>query len=131
MPWKHKPDQDKFYFGGDLLIYCFSETGQVKWKKAIQKSQYSQANGLGLSFIPRMHENMLDLLCYESAKGGNFYIFSINTSDGSLAKKINLLPDAKFEFSKRYACWLADKTAILFGIAPANIHKRTLMLMEY
>jgi hypothetical protein len=71
MPWKHKPDQDKFYFGGDLLIYCFSETGQVKWKKAIQKSQYSQANGLGLSFIPRMHENMLDLLCYESAKGGN------------------------------------------------------------
>jgi hypothetical protein len=131
MPWKHKPDQDKFYFGGDLLIYCFSETGQVKWKKAIQKSQYSQANGLGLSFIPRMHENMLDLLCYESAKGGNFYILSINTSDGSLANKINLLPDAKFEFAKRYACWLADKTAILFGIAPANIHKRTLMLMEY
>jgi hypothetical protein len=131
MPWKHKSKEDKFYFGGDLLIYCFSETGQIKWKKVIQKSQYSQANGMGLSFIPRINGNMLDLLCYESSKGGNFYIFSINTSDGSLAEKINLLPDAKFEFSKRYACWLADKAVILFGIAPANINKRTLMLVEY
>ena len=74
---------------------------------------------------------MLDLLCYESSRGGNFYIFSIDTSDGSLTDKINLLPDAKFEFAKRYSCWLADRAVILLGIAPANINKRTLMLVEY
>lgn len=131
MPWKHKSKEDKFYFGGDLLIYCFSETGEIKWKKVIQKTQYSQANGIGLSYIPRINGNRLDLLCYESSKGGNYYIFSIDTSDGSLTEKINLLPDAKFEFAKRYSCWLADKAVILLGIAPANINKRTLMLVEY
>jgi hypothetical protein len=131
MTWKHKSDEDKFYFGGDILLYCFSESGQMKWKKAIQKSQYSQASSLGLSFIPRMKGNQLDLIGFESSKGGNFYILSINTIDGSLSDKINLLPEAKFEFAKRYSCWLDENSVILFGIAPANVNKRTLMLVEY
>ena len=51
MPWKHKSKDDKFYSGGDLLLYCFTQRGQEKWKKTIQRTQYSQASGLGLSFI--------------------------------------------------------------------------------
>jgi len=131
MPWKHKSDESKFYFGGDLLIYCFDDTGQIKWKKAIQKTQFSQANALGLSFIPRIFSNHLDLLMYDSSKGGNFYIMSINTSDGELIEKINLLPDGKFEFTKKYSCWLSPKSVLLLGIAPINIRKRTLMLVEF
>ncbi len=131
MPWKHKADESKFYFGGDLLIFCFDDTGQIKWKKAIQKTQFSQANSLGLSFIPRMLNSHLDLLMYESSKGGNFYIMSINSSDGELIKKINLLPDSKFEFSKKYSCWLSPNSVLLLGIAPVNIRKRTLMLVEF
>jgi hypothetical protein len=131
MPWKHKSDEDKFYFGGDLLLYCFDDTGQLRWKKTIQKTQFSQGSTLGLSFIPRILNDRLDLLIYDSSKGGNFYVMSLDTSDGKLDEKINLLPDKKFEFAKRYSCWLSPKSVILLGIAPGNIRKRTLMLVEF
>jgi hypothetical protein len=114
------------------LIYCFSETGQIKWKKVIQKSQYSQANGLGLSFHSQDAVKICLICCAMRAQRVAISIFFPSILQMDLwQNKINLLPDAKFEFSKRYACWLADKTVILFGIAPANINKRTLMLMEY
>ena len=131
MPWKHKSKEDKFYFGGDILLYCFTESGEIKWEKSIQKTQYSQATALGLSFIPRMNKDDLKLLLYESSKGGNFYILDINTIDGSLTKTTNLLPDKKFEFTKKYSCWLNDNAVVICGIAPANINKRTLMLVEF
>lgn len=131
MPWKHKTKEDKFYFGGDILLYCFTENGEIKWKKTIQKTQYSQATALGLSFIPRMNKDDLKLFMYESSKGGNFYILDINTIDGSLTKTTNLVPGRKFEFTKKYSCWLNDNTVVICGIAPANINKRTLMLVEF
>ncbi len=131
LPWKHKTNEDKFYFGGDVIFYCFSENGQIKWQKTIQKSQFSQANSLGLSFIPRMDGTQLDLLCYESSKGGNFYVLSLDTSDGSLTRKVNLLPDRKFEFIKRYSTWLTENSIVICGVAPANINKRTIMLVEF
>jgi hypothetical protein len=131
LAWKHKSNEDKFYFGGDVIFYCFSESGQIKWKRTIQKSQFSQANSLGLSFIPRMDKDQLDLLCYESSKGGNFYVLSINTSDGSLAQNVNLLPDKKYEFVRKYSCWLTGHAVVICGVAPTNINKRTLMLVEF
>ena len=131
MPWKHKSKDDEFYFGGDILMYCFSEGGTIKWGKVIQKTQYSQANGLGLSFISRMVDDQLNLLMYESSKGGNFYILELNTLNGSLNHTLNVLPDRKFEFAKKYSCWLNDHAVILCGIAPANIFKRSLMLVEF
>lgn len=131
MPWKHKSKEDKFYFGGDILLYCFTESGEIKWKKTIQKTQFSQGNTLGLSFLPRMNNDELKLLLYESSKGGNFYILDINTIDGTLTKTTNLLPDKKFEFTKKYSCWLNDNTVIISGISPTNINKRTMMLVEF
>ncbi len=131
MPWKHKSKEDKFYSGGDLLLYCFTQRGQEKWKKTIQRTQYSQASGLGLSFIGGIDEDQLRLLTYESSKGGSFYIMDINTSDGSLIKKINLIPERKFEFTKKYSCLLDANSVIICGIAPANIYKRSLMLVEF
>jgi len=131
MPWKYKSNEDKFYFAGDLLLYSFTESGELKWRKSIQKTQFSQANALGLSYIPKMSGDTLRMLMYESSRDGNFYILDINTVDGILRKTINLLPDEKFEFAKRYSCWLDDHAVILCGIAPANINKRTLMLVEF
>lgn len=131
MPWRHRSKDDKFYMGGDMLFYCFTERGELKWKKAIQKTQFSQANGLGLSFISRMEKNNLNLLMYESSKGGNFYILELNTVDGTLLNTINLIPDQKFEFTKKYSCWLNDRSVILCAIAPANIFKRSLLLVEF
>lgn len=131
MPWKHKFKEDKFYFGGDILMYCYSEGGQEKWKKVIQKTQFSQGSGLGLSFIDYLHEDNLDLLMYESSKGGNFYVLSINTLNGSLTKTINLIPNDKFEFTKKYSCWLNEKAVVICGIAPANINNRSQMLVEF
>ena len=131
MAWKYKTKQDKFYFGGDILLYCFTETGEIKWKKSIQKTQFSQANSLGLSFIPRMNKDALKLFLYESSKNGNFYILDINASDGSLIKTTNLLPDEKFEFTKKYSCWLNDNAMVICGISPTNYKKRTLMLVEF
>jgi len=131
MPWKHKSKEDKFYFGGDMLLYCFTESGELKWKKSIQKTQFSQGNTLGLSFIPRINKDDLKLLLYESSKGGNFYIMDINTIDGSLTKTTNLLPDKKFEFTKKYSCWLNDNAVVICGISPTNINKKTLMLVEF
>jgi len=131
IPWKHKSKVDKFYFGGDILMYCFSESGELKWKHTIQKTQFSQASGLGLSFIPRIENNDLDLFMYESSKGGNFYILKINTLDGSIKKSTNLLPEDKFEFTKKYSCWLSENAFLICGISPVNINKRTLMLVEF
>ena len=131
MPWKHKSKEDKFYSGGDILMYCFTEGGREKWKKAIQRTQHSQGSGLGLSFIGAIKDKNLRLYTHESTKGGNFYIMDINTKDGSLSNKINLLPDDKFEFTKKYSCLLDENSVILCGIAPANIFKRTLMLVEF
>ena len=131
MTWKHKSKEDKFYFGGDILLYCFTVSGEIKWKKSIQKTQYSQGNALGLSFISRMNNDGLKLFLYESSKGGNFYIMDINTIDGSLTKTTNLLPDRKFEFTKKYSCWLNDNAVVICGISPTNINKRTLMLVEF
>jgi hypothetical protein len=131
MPWQHRFVEDLFYYGGDMLLYCFSERGELKWSKVIQKSQFSQSNTLGLSYIPNMKGNQLDLFCYETAGKDNFYIFSLNTSDGSLSNKINLLPNDRYEFAKRYSAWLGDRTLLLFGITPTNTKKRKLLLMEY
>ena len=131
MSWKYKTKEDKFYFGGDILLYCFTESGEIKWKKAIQKTQFSQANSLGLSYIPRMSQDVLKLLLYESSKNGNFYLLDINTLDGSLTKTINLLPDKKLEFTKKYSCWLNDNSLVICGVSPTNYKKRTLMLVEF
>lgn len=131
LPWVHSSNEEKFYFGGDILIYCFTESGELKWKKTIQKTQFSQANTLGLSFISKVAENDLKLLIYESSKGGNFYIMDINTIDGSLVKTTNLLPNKKFEFTKKYSCWLSNNAVVICGIAPASIKKRALMLVEF
>ena len=131
MDWKHKSKDDKFFDGGDVLMYCFSEHGEIKWKRVIQKTQYSQANGLGLSFISWMKGNDLKLLIHESSRDGNFYVIEINSLDGTLINKINLIPDQKFEFTKKYSCWLDDNSVIICGIAPANIFKRSLMLVEF
>lgn len=131
MPWKSKSKEDKFYFGGDILMYCFAATGEIKWKKTIQKTQFSQGSSLGLSYVANMIEDHLHLLMYESSKGGNFYIMDFDTSDGSLNKTINLLPEKKFEYTKKYSCWLDANAVILCGISPVNITKRTLMLVEY
>lgn len=131
MPWKYKTKEDKFYFGGDILLFCFTESGEMKWEKTIQKTQFSQANSLGLSFLPRMKEDVLKLLLYESANGGKFYILDMNTLDGSLTKTTNLLPDKKLEFTKKYSCWLNDNAVIICGISPTNYKKRSLMLIEF
>ena len=131
MPWKPKVNEDKYYFGGDLLLYCFTESGEIKWKKAIQKTQYSQANTMGLSFIPKMEKDELKLLMYESSKGGNFYLLDINTKDGSLTKTTNLLPDNKYDFSKKYSCWLSEQAVVICTIASTNINKRVLKLVEF
>jgi hypothetical protein len=124
MSWQHRFVEDLFYYGGDMLLYCFSERGELKWSKVIQKSQFSQSNTLGLSYIPNMKGNQLDLFCYETAGKDNFYIFSLNTSDGSLSNKINLLPNDRYEFAKRYSAWLGDRTLLLFGITPTNTKKK-------
>ncbi len=131
LPWEHTQNEDKFYFGGDILLYCFTESGELKWKKTIQKTQFSQSNTLGLSFISKVNEDALKLLTYESSRGGNFYLMNISTNDGSLTKTTNLLPDKKYEFTKKYSCWLNNKVVVICGIAPANIKKRTLMLVEF
>jgi hypothetical protein len=130
-PWKSKTNEDKFYFGGDLILYCFDASGQIKWRKVIQKSQFSQGNSLGLSFIPRITDDELDLLVFESSRDGNAYIFKLNISTGDLAEKINLLPDDKWEFAKTYSCWLDPNSVLLFGIKPANSRKKSLMLVEF
>ncbi len=131
MPWKIKGHDEKFYFGGDVLLYCFTESGILKWEKTIQKSQYSQGNSLSLSYIPQVDGNELQMILYESAKDGNFYILKINTIDGSLTSKTNLLPDQKAEFTKKYSCWLNGNSVIICGISPTNSNKRTLMLVEF
>ncbi len=129
--WKYKSDEDKFYFGGDLLLYNFTERGELKWRKTIQKAQYSQANALGLSILPKMKNDTLSFLIFDSSKGGNFHILDLDALDGSMIESMNLLPDQKFEFAKKYSCWLSDNSVILCGIAPGNIYKRTLMLVEF
>jgi len=131
MPWKVKGHDEKFYYGGDLLLYCFTESGILKWEKSIQKSQYSQGNSLGLSYVPRIDANELQMIVNESAKDGNFYIMKINTLDGSLTRKINLLPDQKAEFNKKYSCWLNANAVIICGISSTNSNKRSLMLVEF
>jgi hypothetical protein len=131
MPWKFKTKEDKFYYGGDIIMYCFTEAGIRKWKKAIQKSQFSQANSLGLSYIPYLQSNELSLLCSESSKDGNFYVLRINTTDGSLVEKVNLLPDENLECTKKYSCWLNADAVIVCGISATNSAKRNLMLVEF
>ena len=131
MPWKYKNREDKFYSGGDILLYCFTQRGQEKWKKAIQRTQYSQGNGLGLSCIGAIHDDQLRLLTFESSKRGDIYVMDIDTSDGSLIKKINLIPDRRSEFTKKYSCLLDTNAVIICGIAPASIYRRSLMLVEF
>jgi hypothetical protein len=131
MPWKPKISEDKYYFGGDIILYCFTEAGQIKWKKTIQKTQFSQAVSHGLSAIFSMENDQMDLLCSEDSKGGNFYVLSINTIDGSLTKKVNLLPDIKYEFVKKFSCWLDGNSVVICGAKPSNSGRRTLMLVEF
>ncbi len=131
MGWNHTFKKEKFYFGGDLLVYCFSESGEMKWKKAIQKTQFSQGNVSGNSFIPKVDGNQLMLLCYESAKGGSVYVLNINTLDGTLTNKTDLFPNNKYEFIKKYSCWLNPNSVVVCGVSPRNISKRTVMLVEF
>lgn len=131
MPWKFKSKNEKYHYGGDLLLYCFTESGLLKWKKAVQKSQYSLGNSLGLSYIPSMEKNQLRLLVSENSKGGNIYIFDINTIDGTVSSKTNLLPDHSVELVKKYSCWLQSQAVVVCGISPVNASKRTLMLVEF
>ena len=129
--WKYKTNEDKFYYGGDLILYCLDAFGQPKWKKVIQKSQFSQGNSLGLSFIPRVTGDRLDLLVFESSRDGNAYIFSLDISTGDLLEKILLVPDDDWDFAKSYSCWLDAKSVLLFGVKPTNSRKKSLMLVEY
>ena len=131
MPWKIKHDDDKFYEGGDLLLYCFAANGQKKWQKSIQKTQYSQGSTHALSYLSHLAGNRLDLLIFESSKGGNFYILQIDTIDGSLMKKINLLPDKKYEYVRKYSLFLDGKAVVICTTAPTNPAKRTLQLIEF
>ena len=55
----------------------------------------------------------------------------IDTNDGSLQKKINLIPEGKFDFTKKYSCLLDEDSAIICGISTFNAMKRTLMLVEF
>ena len=71
------------------------------------------------------------MIVNESAKDGNFYIMKINSLEGSLTRKINLLPDQKSEFNKKYSCWLNANAVIICGISPTNSNKRSLMLVEF
>ena len=131
MTWKPRIKIDKNYSGGDILLFCFTAGGELIWQKCIQKTQISQASGLGLSFIEYVENENMHLLIHESSDGGSFYVMTINMLDGSLVNTINLIPDKKFEFTKKYSCWLDGKSILLCGIAPGNIYKRSLMLVEF
>ncbi len=131
LPWKVRSDEDKYSFGGDLFFYCFNQNGEIIWKKTIQKTQYSKGSSHGLSMIPRVKSDRLDMLMYEYSKGGNMYLLSLNTSDGSISEKINLLPDRKLEFLKKYAGWLDDRAVLIGGHKPSGQNKRSLLLVEY
>lgn len=131
MPWKIRYDEDKYLFGGDLLFYCLNPNGEIIWKKTIQKTQYSKGATHGLSMIPRFREDRLDMIMHESSKGGNTYMLSLNTTDGSLREKINLLPGNKHDFVKKYSCWLDDRAALLCITGRSSQNKRKLLLVEF
>jgi len=128
---RYKANEDKYFFGGDLVLYYFDASGQTRWEKVIQKTQFSQGNSLGLSFTPRIVKDELDLLVFESSRDGNAYIIKLNTSSGDLIEKINLLPDAKWEFAKTYSCWLDQSSVLLFRMKPNDSGKKSLLLVEF
>lgn len=113
------------------MLFCFTEAGELKWQKVVQKSQASVANTHGLSFIPKIHGIQLDLLCQEDEDGGGFYILSFNTINGELVNKLKLLSDKKYQYVKRYSCWLSSNSLILLGVSPTILNKKTLMSIQY
>lgn len=126
---KRLPLLNKSYYAGDIMLFCFSEAGELKWQRVIQKSQTYLANTNGLSFMPNIHGIQLDMLCQDD--DGYFYVLSFNTINGSLVNKINLLPDKKYQYVKRYSCWLSPNSLILLGISSTILNKKTLMSIEY
>lgn len=128
---KRLPLLNKTYSGGDIMLFCFAEAGELKWQKVVQKSQSSVANTHSLSFIPKIHGIQLDLLCQEDEDGGDFYILSFNTINGELVNKLKLLSDKKYQYVKRYSCWLSSNSLILLAVSPTILNKKTLMSIQY
>ena len=114
----------------DQLIYAYSSEGREKWKTCIYNEQRSQGNDLGLSVLAEIKGHQLRILTNQS-KGGKFYLLDINASTGALSQRINLLPGERFEYARKYSCLLDDHTVLLCGIAPGNLFKRKLMLVEF
>ena len=128
---KRLPFLNKTYKAGDIMMFCFSEAGELKWQRVVQKSQACVGNTHGLSFVPQIHGIQLDLFCQEDDKGGDLYVLSFNTINGTLVNKVNLIPDKKFQCVKRYSCWLGPNSLILLGLSPTILNTKTLMSIQY
>jgi len=131
MIWETKVKKDKKYFGGDILMFCFSASGDLIWANALQKNQISRGCGSGLSFIERVDNENLRLLLQESSDEGGIFILEVNMIDGSLTQVMDLFPGRNLNITRKYSCWLDDNSLLICGIAPTNIYKRSLMLVEF
>ncbi len=127
MEWETK-EEKREYFGEDMLMFCYSVAGDLKWQKVIQKTQYSQSNSLGLSYVPYIKNDIFSMLIYDSSDGGNFYVLKINTDDGDLCENTSLFEKTKYVFAKKYSCWLDDNTVLVCAVSNGLMNtKRTLL----
>jgi len=130
MVWNPKIKKDKKYLAGGILMFCFSASGEQLWMNAVQKTQLSRASSLGHSFVERIDHEHLRLLMQESSNGSGIFMLEVNMWDGAISKVVDLLPGKNLNLSKKYSCWIDDKSLLICAVAPSNIHKKSFMLLE-
>ena len=128
LPWDYSINEDNVLTSGDILIYCFSDLGEVLWKKAIVKRQEDFGTTLGLSYISAVFGSNLSFLGHI---GKDFFATTIKTTDGALIRSLDTLSGKGYLFTKRYSCWLDGYSVVLCGISPLNDGIRKLMLVEF
>jgi hypothetical protein len=128
MPWDFSINEEKAITSGDLLLFCYSDGGELLWKKSLRKWQTEMGTNLGLSYEADIRGTGLNLLGYI---GKDFFGITIDVGSGLVTRKLDLLPGKNMLFTKRYSCWLDAYSVVLCGISPLNDGLRKLMLVEF
>ncbi len=130
LEWYPEIKEDKYYLGEDIALICISPEGIIRWKKVIQKIQYSKENALSLSYLVQMKDNIMQMLIWDSVKNGKFFLLGINTLDGNEQEKIELIANKSYDYTKNYSCFIDENFILLCGISPGNSQNRKILLIE-
>lgn len=126
---KWKQPEDLYYFNEDLMFINFTTSGEMSWKKVIQKTQYSKAMGHTLSYLSEVENDELKLVMQENAKGNSVYTCTIDLLNGGVVN-VKSFFDKKLEINKNYSGWINDNTLLICAY-PEVSKKRSLYLVEF